>query len=177
MKLTVTARQVALTDAVRAQIHRRLDRLDRLLNGHIVSAQCVVGRERAAFVCELTVHARGDHMLHGLGSDGRLPTAVARAVEKVVQQGQRLADRWKTRRRGSRPRAGAAAEPETAAAERPRLIRTRGYEVKPMSLDDAVLTLETAGHPFLVFRHAASEQMAILYRRPDGHYGLIEPEA
>jgi putative sigma-54 modulation protein len=57
------------------------------------------------------------------------------------------------------------------------VIRTKPESIKPMNLDDAVLALQEGDRPFLVFRQAPSETMAILYRRPDGHFGLIEPEA
>jgi ribosome hibernation promoting factor len=46
-----------------------------------------------------------------------------------------------------------------------------------MNVEDAVLELSAGGRPFLVFRQAASERIAVLFRRPDGHFGLIEPEA
>jgi putative sigma-54 modulation protein len=46
-----------------------------------------------------------------------------------------------------------------------------------MTLDDALLALSEGPDPFLVYRDAETEQTTILYRRPDGHFGLIEPEA
>jgi ribosome hibernation promoting factor len=177
MKLTVTGRHVAVPNTVREQIERKVRRLERPLNDSAVSAQCVVARERTALVCELTVHARGDHMLHGVGRGPSIARAVTAAVEKVAQQAHRLSDRWKTRRRLA-PAAAAAASPEAGPAPAvPRVIRSAGPAVKPMSLDDAMLALADGKRPFLVFRHAESEQVAILYRRPDGHFGLIEPEA
>jgi putative sigma-54 modulation protein len=177
LKLTVTGRHVAVSDAVREAISRKVRRLDRVLNDSAVSAQCVVARERQLFVCELTVHARGDHMLHAVGRHHRLPSAVVAAVEKVGQQAHRLSDRWKTRRRRDRPVRTAAlvvdGPPERTG---PRVVRTRTRAVKPMSLDDALLTLSGGAQTFLVFRNAESDGVAILYRRPDGDFGLIEPE-
>jgi hypothetical protein len=46
-----------------------------------------------------------------------------------------------------------------------------------MSLDDAVLALSAGERPFLVYRDTGSDALAILFRRPDGNYGLIEAEA
>ncbi|HXU88973.1 MAG TPA: HPF/RaiA family ribosome-associated protein, partial [Methylomirabilota bacterium] len=147
------------------------------LNDSAVSAQCIVGRERQQFVVELTVHARGDHMLHGVGRHPRLPSAVVAAVEKVSQQAARLSDRWKTRRRTSRPVRAAALIAEPVPEVRgPRVVRSRTQAVKPMSLDDALLTLSGSQQNFLVFRNAESDAVGILYRRPDGDFGLIEPE-
>jgi putative sigma-54 modulation protein len=107
-------------------------------------------------------------------------------VEKVGQQAHRLSDRWKTRRRprGQTRAAALVIEPVDAAPGRPgdsgrpapRGVRTRPRAVKPMSLDDALLTLSGAAQNFLVFRNADSDGVAILYRRPDGDFGLIEPE-
>jgi putative sigma-54 modulation protein len=177
MKLTVTGRHVAVTDAIRTEITRKLRRLERLLNDSAVSAQCIVGRERQTFLCELTVHARGDHMLHGVGRDTRLSAAVALAVEKVGQQASRLTDRWKTRRRSSGRAGLPATVTEAPAGTAPRVVRSRDYAVKPMSVEDAMLELSAGSRVFLVFRHASSERVAVLFRRPDGHFGLIEPEA
>ena len=64
----------------------------------------------------------------------------------------------------------------TALGRKPRVVRTRSRAVKPMSLDDALLALSDASQNFLVFRNADSDGVAILYRRPDGDFGLIEPE-
>ena len=175
MKLSVTGRHVAVTEAIHTEITRRLRPLERVLNDNVVSGQCVVGRERQVFVCEITLHARGDHMLHAVGRDSRVGQAVAQAVERVGQQGQRLTDRWKTRKRGSSARRESPPvdrEPSTA----PRVVRSRDYAVKPLTLDDAVLELSANGRPLLVFRDAVSDHIAVLFRRPDGRFGLIEPE-
>jgi putative sigma-54 modulation protein len=181
MKLTVTGRQTTVSESLRQDLTTKLRRLDRLLNDSAISAQCVIGRERQGYVCELTVHARQDHILHGVGRHTRAAAAVAAAVEKVRQQAQKLTDRWKTRRRAGPRERDAARLPEgppaAAAPAGPRVIRVRDRPVKPMSLDDAVLALSGGRQPFLVFRQAATERVAILYRRPDGDFGLIEPEA
>ena len=99
MKITVTGRHLAIAETTRQLIRRKLRRLERVLNDSAVSAQCILERERVAFKCEMTVHARGDHILHGKARDARMAAAVAQAADKVGKQAKRLADRWKTRRR------------------------------------------------------------------------------
>lgn len=101
MKLTVTGRQVVVTDAQRGAIQRKAERLNRLLGPAAVSAQAVVSRERTLTVCELTVHTRGDHILHGRGRDRRFGVALTTAAERVSRQASRLTDRWKSRRKGN----------------------------------------------------------------------------
>lgn len=177
MKLIITGRHLEIPQAARQQIDRKLGPLRRLLNDSVVSVQCVVSRQRGLFVCEVTVHARQDHILHAIARDAQMLRAVALAVDKVGQQAQRLKDWWKTRRRvnGSGRQMAPAAEQVPPEAG-PRVIRSRRSAVKPMRLDDAMLALSGSGQSFLVFRDAASNGVNILYRRPDGNYGLIEPE-
>ena len=180
MKLTVTGRQLDIPESARQQIDRKLKGLERVLADGVVSAQCVLWQQRGMIVCDLTLHAREDHILHGLGRDAQMGRAVSIAVDKVHQQAQRLKGRWKTRRRlvgnGGAPRAVTATE-RVAAESGPRVIRSRRSVLKPMNLDDAMLALSGGGQSFLVFRDASSDSVTILYRRPDGHFGLIEPEA
>ncbi|MEO8483984.1 MAG: ribosome-associated translation inhibitor RaiA [Acidobacteriota bacterium] len=174
MTVTVTGRHIEIPAATRLQIEKRIGRLHRVLNEHAVSAQCVVTRERLGVACELTVHAKGDHMLVAIGRHARLITAVGEAIEKVSHQAERLADRWKTRKRDRRRPPEPAVE--AAPVERvPRVIRTRGYSVKPLSIDDAVMAL--GEQVFLVFRHTETERVAVLFRRPDGNFGLIDAES
>jgi ribosomal subunit interface protein len=119
MKISITGRHLEISEAARAQIEKKMGRIDRLLHESAVSAQCTFWQERGAFVVEITIHARADHMLHAVARSPRLPAAVALAVEKVGQQAQKLADRWKTRRR------------VTPASRPPAVRRTRRPERAP----------------------------------------------
>jgi len=103
MTITITGRHLDITTAARAHIEKEIGRIDRLLHDSAVSAQCAFWRERGAYVFETTVHARADHMLHAVARSARLQTAVSLAAAKVSQQAQKLADKWKTRRRVPAP--------------------------------------------------------------------------
>ena len=126
MTLTVTGKQVNITASTREQIARKLRRIGRRLNDSIVSVQCVLTVEKQQAVCEMTLHARGDHMLHGIGRHAAMRGAIAAAFVKVEHQAQKLADKWKTRRKTrlpvTRPSRPAPAEPAAPARRR----RTRG---------------------------------------------------
>jgi len=176
MKLIVTGRHLEVSTATRAQIQRKLAPLVRVLNDHLLSVQCVLSKDGKQVVCDLSAHVRGDHMLHAIGRDSRMPAAVAAAVDKTRQQATRLSGKWKKRRRDG---AGAVAT-ETEVAPLPRraaIVRGAGYSRRPMSVDDAALTLASSRQAFIAFRDAASGEVAILHRRPDGRLELIEPEA
>ena len=57
----------------------------------------------------------------------------------------------------------------------PRVIRASRYAVKPMSVDDAAMRIDSGDEAFLVFRNSEDDSIAILYRRKDGNLGLIQP--
>jgi putative sigma-54 modulation protein len=176
---------------MRKAVERRLARLARLLNDSIVSIQVVVSREKSRTHVDMTLHARGDHFFHGAANGRDLPAALGAATEKIEHQAQKLKSKWTERKRQgvSTAKAGSAASrPEHArrefAAASPgedggtvRIVRARRYAVKPMSVDEAALEVAERRDAFLVFRNATTDTINVLFRRPDGHLGLIEPEA
>jgi putative sigma-54 modulation protein len=72
------------------------------------------------------------------------------------------------------PEAAEAPAPEEAG---PRVIPSDRFSLKPMTVEEAALQLQGIEDSFLVFRNAESERVGVLYRRPDGNLGLIEPDA
>ena len=56
------------------------------------------------------------------------------------------------------------------------IARTKKFQVKPMTLDEAILQMNLLGHAFFVFVDSESKEVNVVYRRNDGSYGLIEPE-
>jgi putative sigma-54 modulation protein len=65
---------------------------------------------------------------------------------------------------------------QAPAAEEARVVKTKRFAVKPAEVDEAILQMDLLGHNFYVFRNARTDEVNVLYRRQDGHYGLIEPE-
>ncbi len=76
---------------------------------------------------------------------------------------------------------GFAVPAETEAVEEepqlPRIVKTKQFMVKPMTPEEAALQLELVGHDFFVFTNSESNETAVVYRRRDGNYGLIEAQS
>jgi putative sigma-54 modulation protein len=68
------------------------------------------------------------------------------------------------------------AEPLAHGGER-RVIKRSALPIKPMSIEEAALQLESSSNDFVVFKDATSQQVSVLYKRRDANYGLISPEA
>jgi len=199
MRLSLTGRQVDVPPALRQLVTRRVERLERVFNDTLVSAQVILSKERHLHQAELIIHARGDHTLSAVGGGATWAVAVGEAADKVSTQAAKLKGKWKTRKRrnGDRREVGAservrvangveAAPPAGVAAkagrEAVRVTRVAGvrktrYAVKPMDLDDAVVRFRAASEPFLLFWSVETERLALLFERPDGRLGLIDPES
>jgi putative sigma-54 modulation protein len=181
MRLVLTGRHVTITPAIRKAVERCLTPMSRLLNDHIVSVQVVITGEKSRHHVEMTLHARGEHFLHGAATGRDLTTALAAAAGKIEHQAQKLKSRWTEDKRQRTPRRTPPQEPASAAGRdgdggTVRIVRARRYAVKPMSVDEAALEVGSGLGAFLVFRNSTTDSVNVLFRRPDGHLGLIEPE-
>jgi putative sigma-54 modulation protein len=193
MRLELTGRHITITPAIRRLIEQRLAPMLRLLNDSAVSAQVVLTKEKTRVRAEVTLHARGEHFLHGEATGRDVDTSLSAAADKVDRQVRSLKSRWsKGKRQGVSAAKAASAAPRPERAARVfsgsgraaggeqrvlRIVRARRYEVKPMSVDEAALEVADAADTFLVFRNAATDSINVLFRRSDGNLGLIEPEA
>ena len=92
MRLLLTGRQVEITPTLRRLVEARLAKLERRFGDALVSAQVVLSREKNRFVAEVVVHARQDHILHGIGTTQAWSTSLtARGQESAAagRNGQR----------------------------------------------------------------------------------------
>jgi putative sigma-54 modulation protein len=178
MRLELTGRHVEITPDLRKQVEKKLAKLDRLLKGGIVSVQAVLTLEKYRHKSEVTVHARGEHFLHGLGDTNSWETSINDAIEKITQQLHKVKGKWQERKRRATPaKVLAAAEPAPAPVPKPRRVRrVPRYPVKPMTVEEAALSVDAGDDNFLVFRNASTDSINVVYRRKDGQLGLIEPE-
>ena len=94
MRLAITGRQVDITPGLRQLIEKRLAKLERILNDRAVSAIVTLTKEKYRHVAELVVHAKGDHILTGLGQGNTWPLSIRQAVDKVERQATTLKSRW-----------------------------------------------------------------------------------
>jgi putative sigma-54 modulation protein len=175
MRVDITGRHINITPGLRQLIDKSLVRVERLLNDNAVSTTVVLTKEKYRHKTELVVHAKGDHILSGIGEGNTWPLSVRKAAAKIEQQARKLKSRWTESKRQRKSSRGAPAVlPEAAPAQR--VVRKTRYAVKPMSIEDAVQRLEAVGEAFVVFRNADTDAVSVLFRRKDGNLGLIEPD-
>jgi putative sigma-54 modulation protein len=180
MRVEYTGRHTEIAPAVREMADRKLGKLSRVLRG-ITDVHVILTADDARSTAEVTVHSKNLDL--AATEEGHDPaTVVSDVIDKLLRQAKRHTGKIKERkRRGpSRPTAvweGVMRPTPPTEDGAPRVIRTRRFVAKPMTVEEAVLEVGAAPDGFLVFRDAATEKVNVLYRRPDGNLGLIEPEA
>lgn len=113
-------------------------------------------------------------------TDGIL-TGIDRCVDIIDKQIEKYKTRMhKTRYRGkSEVRTPEVSEDDASELSADEtgynIVRVENFELKPMSIEEAVLQMEVLDNKFLVFRNTESDSMSVIYKRTDGNIGLIEP--
>jgi putative sigma-54 modulation protein len=189
VKTNLTARNLELTDRLRNEIERKLRRLDRMLHPDAEASVELIAKAshsaESAHVAEVTLVSNG-HVVRST-SAGATPMA---AFDVVLDKLERQVVRSKERPRSVRERHSDQVEsivhrealgtidpqgPAAGADGRPSVVKIKRFDMQPLFEEDAITQMEELGHAFFVFLNAESEQVAVLYRRRDGSYGLIEP--
>ena len=183
MRLELTGRHIEITPSLRRIVDAKLAKLERLLNDSAVSAQVVLTREKFRRGAEITLHARGENFLHGVGSSETWERSLAQAVEKIAHQAEKVKGKWQGRKRSSARRAPLAAEPPPApprparriSPQMPKIFRSSRQAIRAMSVADAAREIDR--HDGLViFRDPERTSVSVLYRQPNGELTLVETE-
>jgi ribosome hibernation promoting factor len=138
-------------------------------------------------LCEVTVHVKG-HFVKAHASSTDQISALDLVIDKVEHQVARLKERKVDRKHRPRRKRLSAPPPleewdeDATAGEgavgngagHAEIIRTKQFTAKPMSVEEAALQMDLLGHDFYLFKDAQTGHATVLYRRRDGHLGLIE---
>lgn len=172
MELELTGRHVEITPALERLIRKELKKLDRILDSAPKRAHVILSSEKHRQRAEIILYWR-DFVLKGVAENNDLSQSISNAAGKVERQMMRLKERFQSRKR-KRAKAIAPAPAEEVETT-PRIIQARRYRVKPMTQEEAALMLADSKDQFIVFRDAETQKVGVLYKRPDGNFGLIEP--
>lgn len=191
MNLKYRVHNTTVSDDLREYADKKLARLARVLPRiDDVAIELTHEETRAAghrYRVQLTVHA-ANSVLRGDERAADPKAALDLATDVVVRQARRHHKRISDRHRdgASKEYAAAIAAPpaEPAADDREEaaeeyvgghVVRTKQFEAKPMSEEEAMAQMDLLGHDFFLFLDAATREFAVLYKRKDGDYGLLSP--
>jgi putative sigma-54 modulation protein len=179
MELQITGKNLELLPVVRRYIERKVGKLGRHLP-NITESKVEISKEKTKspqqrFVVQVTVDSSGT-LLRGEERGEDLFTAIDRVTEVMERQIEHYKGKLYEKGRGSSLARSGFSEEVTEEQPLGKVVKTKRFTVKPMSVDEAIGQMELLGHDFFLFFNADSEELNLLYRRKDGNYGLIEPE-
>lgn len=179
MEIAIRSRNVEVSDSLKHAVGDKLLRLHRFLDG-MERAEVRFLEERnpriaEREVCEVTLHGHG-HVVRARASAPEVLVAVDRVVEKLEHRLARLKGKLLGRSHPRRPvhlngAPAPSAEEDTGDAQ---IVRTKQFAIKPMTAEEASLQMELLGHSFFLFTDAETSVASVVYRRHDGHVGVIE---
>ncbi|HHV47306.1 MAG TPA: ribosome-associated translation inhibitor RaiA [Tissierellia bacterium] len=175
MILNFTGKNVEVTDALKDVTNKKLKRLDKYFQKDVVG-NVVYSVERNWKIIEITINLPGTILRVEESSDD-MYTSIDKAVDVLERQIRKYKTRLQKRNQtGETIRFENVIPLKENEDEKPKIVKTKRFGMKPMSVEEAVLQMELLRHNFFVFMNADSEEVSVVYKRKDGNYGLIEPE-
>ncbi len=185
MKITVTGKNIMVTEALKAYVEKRVGRLDRYLQGFRkeIEANVILSVEGNFHITEVTIEL-GAIILRGEERTTDMYTSIDGVVEKIERQIRKYKTRIKLKNRSETREALREINqklldvPDNSEEEDEgiKLVRRKRFVLKPMSVEEAVMQMDLLGHDFFVFLDDEDNEVHVVYKRKDGNYGLIEPE-
>jgi putative sigma-54 modulation protein len=178
MRLEVKGRNVEVNDSIRRYAEEKLDRVERQLPEETqIEVELTLETNPSIsedHIAEATVWTKGS-TLRARERSNAFETSIDQLSDKLERQVKRYREKRREapRRHAPPPAEELPVELDDASTE---ITKTKQFAVNPMTPDEAVLQLELVGHDFFVFRNDGSGEVNVVYRRRDGHYGLIEPQ-
>jgi ribosomal subunit interface protein len=189
MAIQVTGKNLDLGSALRSYVVDKLDRAFEKYGIPGLSGHVFIEKEHGRFSTACTVHLASGLSLQSEGMAGDAHASADEALDRLEKRLRRYKRRLK-KHHGSTPRDGAAdfaaidyvirhedgAEHEAEEVENaPAIVAETETAVHELTVGDAVMELDLAGKPFLIFKNAGHGRLNVVYRREDGHIGWIDP--
>ena len=202
MKTQIKGRNVTVTDALQQYANEKIEHVHKLLLQRKIDEVTRVELELMVeknpsipdpCIAEATVFTRGP-VIRARESSTDMYAAIDLVSDKLVRRVKKYHDKAHGKTRHGHDKLALPVEPdaelapvaagllpdefaaeETHAGDNGRVVKTKQFALKPMSVHEATLQMELVGHDFFVFTNAESNRTNVVYRRNDGHYGLIEP--
>jgi len=173
VKIKIAERHTGASEALRTYVVEKTESLERFFD-RIVSVDVVLSVEKERQIADFHAYLTNRKLISAREESGDMYASIDKAIDRLRRQLVKFKDQLHE----VRDRGGVAAEAVTSAegsTDGRQIIRIEAYFQKPMSPDEAALQLDAVEKEFLVFVNSETDQVAIIYHRRDGNFGLIEP--
>ena len=175
MQTSVTFKNLPSSEHLKSYVSEKLDRFDRLLDNP-AEASVVLSVEKFRHIAEINIV--GDRLnIIGKEEINDMYSAIDMVLDKLEKQIKKGKQKTRERRSGAKSSIKDIEDYQTINVDEevePQ-VKVMNIEYKPMDVEEAVLQMDLVNNNFLVFTNSQTNRVNVLYRRKDGHYGLIQP--
>lgn len=184
LPIIVTGRHVEITEAIRDYAHKKIESLH-LDYPRIIEAKVVLDVEHNRQIAEIILFCANHIVIEVKSTTEDIYASIDESISKIARRMRkfktRLLKSHRPRKEGSiRHLEQHVFHADDLHSEEENLeaayVHKEPYKVRPLYPDEAILDLEMSASPFVVFHNQTTHKLAIMFRRKDGEYGLIEPE-
>jgi putative sigma-54 modulation protein len=175
MRITITGRNIEVTEGLRAAIEDKLSKLEKYFTSDTdVIVTLSVEKERQKI--EVTIPMKGN-IIRSEQVSNDMYVSIDLVEEVIERQLKKYKNRIVDKKQGSASYFRQEyIDKDFEGEDEVEIIRTKRFGIKPMYPEDACVQMELLGHTFFVFMNAETDEVNVVYKRKGGTYGLIEPE-
>ena len=174
MSINFTARHLSLTPEIRKFCEKRIKSLEKFL-GKKFDIDLILSVEKYRHKVDINIRARKS-ALNTVEETQDMLSSLSLAFDNIEKRVKKENEKLRERKRRKNKEREAFPLPAEAEEQPRRIIQSKDYSLKPMSLEDAIIQFDLKKKEVFVFRAVDSGKWAVIYRRKDGNYGYIELE-
>jgi putative sigma-54 modulation protein len=158
-----------LTENLKDYAEEKINRFEKYL-ANITEATVTLSVEKYRHKAEVLLKINGV-IIQAESITVEMYSSIDEVVEKLESQVRKYKEKVVSRRKNMRQQTDSLPEEEN----QPMIIKNKSFDIKPMSVEEAAVSMEMMDRSFFVFTNASSGDINVLYKRNDGNLGLIEP--
>ena len=179
MDIKIRGEKMKITTAMKDYAEEKLGKLDKYLEkSDEVHANVIVKVKGHLVTVEITIPLKS-FILRSEETQEDFYAAVDLTIDKLERQVRKNKTRlmsMKNQNKKSYDFNFESIELEKEEKETNKIVKRKTIEVKPMNEEEAILQMELLGHQFYMFKDSDTDKAAVVYKRNDGNYGVIESE-
>lgn len=181
MSVHIAGHQMDVGESLKTHIETSLKGLLEKYVGEMYESHVHLSKNHHEFIADLSVHVSKNLVIHSKGHDADAYKCFDDALAKLEKRIKKYRSRLRDNKRQQDIKAIAAMysvfnhEAEDDGADTPVVIAEMAYEIHHLTVSEAVMKLDLADSPVVMFKNAANDKLSVVYRRKDGNIGWIDP--
>lgn len=177
MEIIIRGDKMKITEAMSNYIKEKLGKLDKYLeNSDTVRANVIVKVRNHEQKVEITIPLKS-YILRSEETQEDFYAAVDKTIDKLERQVRKNKTRLMSKQvKPSYDFNFSKIEVEEKTKDEHKVVKRKTVEVKPMNEEEAILQMELLGHQFYMYKDSDTNKYAVVYKRNDDNYGLIESD-